>query len=68
MTDNRVSSAPTADAFAEFIFKPSDVTEVWSKSRSKEAMLDHLAVYFKPKSSFDVERVDYNALNILAEY
>jgi hypothetical protein len=68
MTDTRVSSALTADPYADFIFKSSDVTEVWSKSRSKEAILDHLAVYFKPKSSFDLERVDYNALNILAEY
>lgn len=68
MTDTRVSSALTADPYADFIIKPTDVTEVWSKSRSKEAILEHLAVYFKPKSSFDVERVDYNALNILAEY
>jgi len=58
----------SADPFSDFIFKPNDIAEVWSKSRSKEAILDHLASFFKPKSSFDVERVDYNALNILAEF
>ena len=31
-------------------------------------MLEHLQFYFRPKNSYDPERVDYNALNILAEY
>jgi len=58
----------STDPFSDLIIKPIDVTDVWSKSKSKEAILDRLALHFKPKSSFDVERVDYNALNILAEY
>ena len=31
-------------------------------------MVDYLTWYFRPKNSYDPERVDYNALNILAEY
>ena len=31
-------------------------------------MFDYLQWYFRPKTSYETERVDYNALNILAEY
>ena len=31
-------------------------------------MVSYLTWYFRPKNSYDPERVDYNALNILAEY
>ena len=31
-------------------------------------MVDYLTWYFRPKNSYEPERVDYNALNILAEY
>ena len=31
-------------------------------------MVEYMTWYFRPKNSYDPERVDYNALNILAEY
>ena len=31
-------------------------------------MFEYLQWYFRPKTSYETERVDYNALNILAEY
>ena len=53
---------------ANFIIKSETVTAIWAKSRPKQALLDHLTWYFRPKSSLDPERVDYNALNILADF
>ena len=61
MTDTRISSALTDDTFADFILKPHDLADIWSKSRPKDAILERLQVFFKPRSSFEVERVDYNA-------
>lgn len=52
----------------DFIICANTVKEVWAKSRPKAALLEHFTEYFKPKSSLDPERVDYNALNIIAEY
>ena len=31
-------------------------------------MIDYLTWYFRPRNSYDPERVDYNALNILSEF
>ena len=31
-------------------------------------MLDYLSWFFRPRNSYEPERVDYNALNILSEY
>ena len=31
-------------------------------------MLNYLQWYFRPRNSYEPERIDYNALNILAEY
>lgn len=53
---------------SNFIISAATVKDVWSKSRPKAALLEFLTLYFKPKSSLDPERVDYNALNILADY
>ena len=50
------------------IITAQTVKEVWAKSKPKTALLDFLTHYFRPKSSLDPERVDYNALNILADY
>lgn len=50
------------------MIRPEHITDFWAKSRHKEAILEHLTNYYKPKSSYDPERVDYNAANILAEF
>ena len=50
------------------IMPAETVALIWSKSRPKQALLEHLTWYFRPKSSLDPERVDYNALNILADF
>jgi hypothetical protein len=50
------------------IIPAETVALIWSKSRPKQALLEHLTWYFRPKSSLDPERVDYNALNILADF
>jgi hypothetical protein len=63
-----MSESITAEFDSSYIIKASIVKDVWSKSRPKQALLDYLLWYFRPKSSFDPERVDYNALNILADF
>ena len=50
------------------IIPAQSLRDIWSKSRPKQALFDHLQAHFKPKSSLDRERVDYNALVILAEF
>lgn len=54
--------------FANNICKPSNLRDIWSAHKVKKKMFDFLTWYFRPKNSYDPERVDYNALNILAEY
>ena len=54
--------------FAAYMIKPSNLRDIWSTFKVKQAMLDYMTWYFRPKNSYDPERVDYNALNILAEY
>ena len=54
--------------FNSYMIKPSNVKEIWSIFKVKKAMQDFMQWYFRPKSSYEPERVDYNALNILAEY
>jgi hypothetical protein len=51
-----------------YIITENVVKDVWSKSKPKQALVDYLTLYFRPKSSLDPERVDYNAINILADY
>ena len=50
------------------ILKPSNIHEIWGTFKVKAAMINYLTWYFRPKNSYDPERVDYNALNILAEF
>lgn len=50
------------------MLKPSNIKGIWTIFKVKKAMFDFLTWYFRPKSSYDPERVEYNALNILAEY
>ena len=54
--------------FKDAVLKPSTVSEIWATFKVKAAMIKYLTWYFRPKNSYDPERVDYNALNILAEY
>ena len=57
------------DRMFEFaIIKPSHIRAFAKTFKKKSAMLEHLQWHFRPKNSYDPERVDYNALNILAEY
>ena len=52
----------------EYMLKPSDIRDIWKNSKVKNAMFAFLQDYFKPRSQYEPERVEYNALNILAEY
>ena len=54
--------------FNNYLIKPSNIRTIWSTFKVKKSMFDYLQWYFRPKNSYDTERVDYNALNILAEY
>lgn len=52
----------------KFIFKPSDVKRLWASNRVKEEIILFLQDLFKPDSQFEQEKVEYNQINILAEY
>ena len=54
--------------FENVILKPSVIKDMWEKSKVKVAMIDYLTWYFRPRNSYEPERVDYNALNILSEF
>ena len=56
------------EAFTHSMLKPSDVKDIWSIFKVHKKMFNFMQWYFRPRSSFEPERVDYNALNILAEY
>jgi len=51
-----------------YMLKPSDINEIWKNSKVRNAMFAFMQNYFKPKSSYEPEKVEYNALNILAEF
>ena len=50
------------------MLKPSNIKQIWSGFKVHKAMFDFMQWYFRPRNSYEPERVDYNALNILAEY
>ena len=52
----------------KFVFKPSDVKRLWASNRVKEEIILFLQDLFKPDSQFEQEKVEYNQINILAEY
>ena len=54
--------------FDSYMIKPSNLRDIWSISQVKKKMFEYMQWYFRPKNSYEPERVDYNALNILAEY
>jgi hypothetical protein len=47
---------------------PSDITKIWRSTRLKDEIVKHLQNLFKPKSQFEQEKVEYNHINILAEF
>ena len=54
--------------FNNYLIKPSNIRTIFSTFKVKKAMFDYFQWYFRPKASYEPERVEYNALNILAEY
>jgi hypothetical protein len=54
--------------FEGYMIKPSTIISIWKNSKVKVAMFNFLANYFKPRTSYEPERIEYNALNILADY
>ena len=70
MTEGGMYEADGEDhaSFSDYMMKPSNLRDIWSIFKVKKSMTDFLTWYFRPKNSYDPERVDYNALNILAEY
>ena len=53
---------------SEYILLPSDITKIWRSTRLKDELVKHLQNLFKPKSQFEQEKVEYNHINILAEF
>lgn len=64
----QIEHVPDHSCFDDSILKPSNVRDLWGTSKIKNAMLDHMQWYFRPRNSWEPERIDYNALNILTEF
>ena len=64
----QTSFAKDHSSFTNYMLKPSNLKQIWSGSRVKNAMFEFMQWFFRPRNSYEPERVDYNALNILAEY
>ena len=61
------------ERFKSFIVKPSHIKKVWgstssSSSMMKEELFQIFQNHFKPKSSLEPEKVEYNEINIFVEY
>lgn len=54
--------------FGGYMLKPSNVKQIWSGFKVNKNMFEYMQWYFRPRNSYEPERVDYNALAILAEY
>lgn len=52
----------------DFVITHQNIKEIWGKSKPRQALVEHLQWFFRPHSSLDPERIDYNALLILAEF
>ena len=57
-----------SEKFRGFILKPSSVKRVWNSSNMKEEFILIFQEFFKPKSSLEPEKVEYNEINIFSEY
>lgn len=51
-----------------FILSPVDVRRIFNAPRPKEELVKFFQELYKPKSQFEQERVEYNQINILADY
>lgn len=56
------------DRFKAYIIKPSHIKKVWAGSNMKEEIFHVFHEHFKPKSSLEPERVEYNEMNIFSEF
>jgi len=56
------------DRFRRFIIKPSHIKRIWAGSNMKEELFNVFHEQFKPKSSLEPERVEYNEKNFLSEF
>lgn len=56
-----------SQAFSSVIIRPDEVKRIWKIAKSKNAMLKFYQALYKPKS-YEQEKVEYNTINILAEY
>jgi len=54
------------DAYSEFIIKPEHIQQIWENPKPKEFIIEMLQTYFKSKKLLYM--IEYNELNILAEY
>ena len=54
--------------FESFILKPSHIHKVWEGTRMKEDLIEIFQEHFKPKSSIEQMKVEYNEINIFAEF
>ena len=52
----------------EYVFKPSDVRDIWASSRVKDELVKFFQELYKPASQYEQEKVEYNKINILSEY
>ena len=51
-----------------FILSASKVQHVWTSPRPREALVEVMQEHFRPKSSLEDEKMEYNEINILSEY
>ena len=56
------------DKFRGLILKPSLIKKIWTSSNMKEEFIHIFQDFFKPKSSLEQEKVEYNEINIFSEY
>eukprot|EP00347_Sterkiella_histriomuscorum_P011400 403372601 len=54
--------------FESLILKPTNIAKIWDSSHMKEDLILIFQEYFKPKSSIEQEKVEYNEINIFSEY
>ena len=52
----------------QFVLLPTDIKKLWKSTRVKEELVAFLQNLYKPKSQYDTEKVEYNQINILAEF
>lgn len=53
---------------SNYILLPSDIETLWKSMRVKDELVKFLQEKYKPKSQFEQEKVEYNQINILAEF